>query len=446
MWRESPERSLARIGESGGVEFAAAGVAAQSEREIAVGEEIKKNVADALLAANGESPGVETAEQNRARAERERFEDVRAAANAAVEEHGNAAVDLADDGGQRVKAGDRAIDLAATVIRNDQAIDAGVESKRRIVRVQNAFQKNGQAGVLAKKREILPGERSVGEKSGPDLDGSSGILFGRLRQKSAENGIAEIVGDALAENEGKVSVLEVAFAPSEHAGVEGDDERLITCAFGALEHAGREFGIFAPIQLKPQWNVLRFGADLGDFFNGAAGCGAENEGQSKRSSGASGGEFGIGMNDALNADGTEQDGSGKLRAKELDAQIAVRNIAQHARDDAPAIERFAVGADSIFATGATGDIVKCGSREDFAGFLFEKSERDRSGRAIPGEAEHVDLLLAERPGSDCGWFGSFGHARWIIHAGENSPACKGEAHKSAGSGWTKCARRRRMQS
>ena len=76
--------------------------------------------------ARREREGVRAAEQDGVRAEGERLEHVCAGADAAVHEHDRVVAELCPHLDQRVERGDRAVDLAAAVVRDDHALHAGV--------------------------------------------------------------------------------------------------------------------------------------------------------------------------------------------------------------------------------------------------------------------------------------------------------------------------------
>jgi hypothetical protein len=70
------------------------------------------------------------------------------------------------------------------------------------------------------------------------LNSRGGILLWRLREKRAEDRIAEIVGQALPQNERQIRVLEVALAPRQHGRIEGDDQSFVSGTFRTPQHAG----------------------------------------------------------------------------------------------------------------------------------------------------------------------------------------------------------------
>src|SRR4029077_14267560 len=101
---------------------------------------------------------------------------------------------------------------------------------------------------------------------------------------------------SVAEEEWKVRMLEVAFAPSQHGSVEGDDESGVARLLGTLHQACRQFVILTPVELKPAWGFVH---GLRDFFYGAGRHSAENEWDAERCGSSADGDLGFGMNDAL---------------------------------------------------------------------------------------------------------------------------------------------------
>jgi hypothetical protein len=118
-----------------------------------------------LFTGDGESPHIQTSEQDRSSAERESLENVGASADAAIEENRDTAVYFPDDGGERIKSGDGAVHLPAAVVRDDQSFHTRIERAGRIRRMQDAFQNDGQTRVLAQERNVAPGERGVGKEA-----------------------------------------------------------------------------------------------------------------------------------------------------------------------------------------------------------------------------------------------------------------------------------------
>jgi hypothetical protein len=105
--------------------------------------------------------------------------------------------------------------------------------------------------------------------------------------------------------------------------------------------------------------------------------GREDTVLTQRCGGAADSNFRIRVNDALHADGAEQNWRRESLAEEFDGEVALRNVAQHARDDPPAIEGGEVGAGSAFSGGASGDVVVGLRGESFGCFLFKLREWNR---------------------------------------------------------------------
>ena len=92
-------------------------------------------------------------------------------ADAAVEQHGELVADRVDDARQRVERGDRAVDLAAAVVGDDDAVDAARRRARaRVVGVQDALEDDRQPRLLAQPRQVVPRQRRVGELADPVAD------------------------------------------------------------------------------------------------------------------------------------------------------------------------------------------------------------------------------------------------------------------------------------
>src|SRR5207302_5216963 len=92
-----------------------AGVAAEREREVELGEQAADDVFDARLAVERKTPDERAAHAHGVGAERERDEDIGAGPDAAIEEEGEALGNGRAHGRERVERRDRAVDLQADV-------------------------------------------------------------------------------------------------------------------------------------------------------------------------------------------------------------------------------------------------------------------------------------------------------------------------------------------
>src|SRR5271155_2833991 len=197
-------------------------MAAEGQRKIEIGDQIQNYIAHALFAGKRESPGVKPPKQNGAGTQSECLENVGTAANAPIKQHGNPSIHFAHDGGESVERGEGSVDLPATVIRDNHAIGTSIERVGCVLRMQYPLQKYGKRCVLAKERNIAPGERGIGKKATPKLNRCSRILLRWLCKKGAKNGIAEIVAETLAKYKRQIGMLKIAFPPSQHVRIESD--------------------------------------------------------------------------------------------------------------------------------------------------------------------------------------------------------------------------------
>lgn len=128
------------------------------------------------------------------------------------------------DGGEGVKRGQRAIDLSAPVVADDNAVDAC--------------------------RLLLRAQRPLGVGVGPPRVLSLAILCNKVR-------VGEYVGDASTGQEGIVGRVEISEPPAEDPSVQGDDEDLVPSLSRPLEDGLGQLIVRRPVELK-----LGFGASL----------------------------------------------------------------------------------------------------------------------------------------------------------------------------------------
>ena len=315
-------------------------------------------------------------------------------ADAAVEEHRDSSLHRLYDAGQRVERGHRSIHLPAAVIGDDDAVHSAVHSLPRVLGVQDSFQEDGQFCVLAKEREVLPVERAIREDAGPQTNRSARVLLRGRGQPASEHGIAEKAGHALGPQKGQIGAIQVAGAPAEDGGVQSDDDSGITGAFGASQHARGDFRVARPVELVEPGRVEHGIRHLLD----ASRCRrAVYEGHAESRGSAGRGQLGLGMQDALHTHRTEQHRSRKANAEQVNADVALGDVAQHARDDAPAAEGFAIGANRVFGACPAGHVIPGFRAQRLARFSFQLLESDGHGGMFAHQAAEVDLRLMLQP-------------------------------------------------
>ena len=95
--------------------------------------------------------------KTKSRAERQRLEHVGAAPDAAVQHHRHAA-GFGRDLGQRAQRGHGVVELAAAMIGDDHAVDAGLARDPRVRRRDQALDHELALPALADQLDMLPGE------------------------------------------------------------------------------------------------------------------------------------------------------------------------------------------------------------------------------------------------------------------------------------------------
>ena len=86
-----------------------------------------EHMLDPGLACNGKTPQMRPCHQAGGGAKRQRFENIGAAPDPAIDQNRNAAVDRFDDARKRADARGRAVELPAAMIGNDDAVNAMIE-------------------------------------------------------------------------------------------------------------------------------------------------------------------------------------------------------------------------------------------------------------------------------------------------------------------------------
>src|SRR6202167_167521 len=207
--------------------------AAERERAVDLAPEEFERPEDAILTRAGDAPKLRAADQNRARAERQRLDDVDAPPEAAVDEHRRAAADRFDDAGQRANRGDRAVELAPAMVGDDDAIGAVFDRLARFARMQQALDQKRPAPLPAQAFDIAPADIRVQllvHEGDEGADRSALAVIdegrrGRLAHAHEPSGMTEKVEDAArtpAQREAH-AVARIAVSPRHHLIVDGED-------------------------------------------------------------------------------------------------------------------------------------------------------------------------------------------------------------------------------
>ena len=176
------------------------------------------------------------------RAEREHANDVEAGANAAVGKHGHAVADRVGDRRQRASGRRHAVELAAAVVGDDDAVGAESAAATRILGVENALDDQRTAPLARMKsrsRQVTVGSKllriQAKKSSSPVFLPSTGAtlprLCGRPRMPTSHAHAGRISAcqarRSAAEQPGRASEAGaiVAIARAGHRHVDGEHQR-----------------------------------------------------------------------------------------------------------------------------------------------------------------------------------------------------------------------------
>src|SRR5262245_12192164 len=362
----------------------------QAERQVEVRNQVAHYVPDPVLAVDREAIAVRAAQQHGLGAQGKRLEDIGASADAAIEQDRYSSRDGFHDAGQGIQRGNRPIQLPAAVVGNDDAVHAVLDRTLRIVRVQDAFEQDRQAGVLPQECQVIPCEAGIGVDLAEGFDRLDEMTLWLAADDLLEHRIAKVVRQTLALKEGQIRVLHIAFAPGEQKRIERYNQRAVAGPLGPLHEADYEIGIVGPVKLKP---ARRVGHLRGHFLHRVRRDSAEHKRHPERPGRAVNGQLALLVQYALHADGREQDGRREPLTQQLDAQVPLGHVPQIARHDAPAPKRLAIGAHRVLPARPAGQVVERLRLQLLPGLLFERIGRNRRRRCLARQAQLVNLHL-----------------------------------------------------
>jgi hypothetical protein len=155
----------------------------------------RQHVGDAGFAARGDGIAPGAAEHAGPGAEGQRLDHVEAAAHAAVHQHFEPVADGIGDARQGGDAGGDAVELAAAVVGDDDAVDAGLGGFARVLDVEDALQHDPAWPVLAHPGQVLPGHARVELAVHPGLEFGQAARVGHRRGQVAEGQRLALDGD-----------------------------------------------------------------------------------------------------------------------------------------------------------------------------------------------------------------------------------------------------------
>ena len=183
---------------------------------------------------------------------------------------------------------------------------------------------------------------------------------------------------------------QVCGAPPEEHRVERHDEHLIAGPLGTPDQALRDLVLLGPVELVPPGRVA---GRLRDLLHRVRRGGAGHDGQSDLGSSPCRRELAIGMQDRLDPHRGEQYRRGHLCAEHGRAQIAFRDVAQHARHDPPAPERLEVRPHRVPRARAAPDEAARLGIERLGGPALQLRPGHGLAGQLAGDPAQVDLVL-----------------------------------------------------
>ena len=255
----------------------------------------------------------------------------------------------------------------------------------------DALDDQWQVGQRPQPAKVVPGQR-VSEGRDPLQHSALRVFLGRALQAGAEDRIAGVVAQAEPAQLGKVGRGEVARAPPGNPGVEGDDDALEAGGFGPLHEAGGQLTILGRVQLEEAGGVTEL---RGDLFHRVGGQGGNDHGDPGGRGRARGGQIAVAVlgTDTDDADRSHEHRRRQGQPEHLHRQVAIGGTDEHARHQAPAVERLTVGPLRAFVAGATGDVGPDRRRHCPLGAGLQLREGHRQRGRHPGQALEVNLVL-----------------------------------------------------
>lgn len=317
------------------------------------------------------------AEQHAIGAQGQHAEHVGAGAHTAIGEDGHLPFHRFGDRGQRLRAGHGAVQLAAAVVRDHDAVGAQLQRVARVVRVEDALDDQLALPLVADPLQVLPGDAGVEVLAQPaDVVGqASGVA-------PIGGDVAEIVGAAVqADVPGPARVqhrlqhtapgavgaahaaVEVAVAVTGDGHVDREDQVARAQLPSAAHHVAHEGAVFQDVELEPD----RLGGLGGDFGQGADRDGRLDEGDVAVAGSAYCLHLAAAGIHAGQADRGQRDREVVALAEPFGADVELGGAAQDALAQLDRLQVVNVGAQGLLGAGAAVEIMEQEGRQLTAG-------------------------------------------------------------------------------
>jgi hypothetical protein len=356
------------------VEAACLGDAEQPQGRLEFSAQDRQHVGRSLRPARGEPVQRCAAEQHRLGAERHRLGDVAAAAHPAVDEDGELAARRVDDRGQALERARCALELAAAVVADDDAVGAVRHCGARVGRVEDALDDERPVPVPAHPGQVGPGERhvhlpahrrgvaaEVGREAGAprEVDELRRAALAQHAQAPAR------MGDDVAEQSRRPrhrhaeTVAHVVVALAVDHGVDGEHQRVETGRLGARHHVLGDAALALHVELQPELAVARRAHVLEQRGRG----GGEHEGHPGVARRLREHLLGTRPVEAVEPGRPDQRRHRLAAAEQLDAGVDFGDVLQRARAEQQGLERGAVARQGAAVLGAALEVVEGEARQ-----------------------------------------------------------------------------------
>jgi hypothetical protein len=230
------------------------------------------------------------------------------------------------------------------VIGDDDAVYAAPNRLAGVVGVQDALQQHGQARPLAQTRQVVPSEAGVAENRRELHHRAAGVFFGRGGEQRAERGVAEVVRQPVAVHKRQIGAAQIARTPRQHVSVHRHHDCAVARRLRTAHETRRDLVIAAPVELEPARRVAHRFRNL---LNRVGRHRAECEGDAEFRAGARGRQLAVGVDNPLHAHWRDINRRGIPSPEQLDAPVALGDIAQKSRHNLPDSEGAAVGVGGL---------------------------------------------------------------------------------------------------
>jgi hypothetical protein len=278
--------------------------------------------------------------------------DLDAILQAAFAEHGH-------DLGEHLDGGAGKVELAAAVVGEDDAVDAGVDGAQHVLDALHALEDDGHARDGEEPGEVGPGEGGVDE-GGDGAGGALGAVDG-----AAAGGLH--VGARVGE-----FGAHVFLAAAELGGVDGDEEALAAAVFGVLDDLLGDVAVLVDVELEPL-DLAGLGS-VDDLVEGARGQGGDHLDDVVFVGAAGQDDFAFGVAEFAQGGGGDVEGHVDFGAEHSGGGVDFFHVDEHAWAEPDLVVGRVVFAHGDLVVGTGGVVGPCCLFHDAAGHRFEIHE------------------------------------------------------------------------